>query len=206
MEMTVKDGIGGGFSAGVSPSFRLLTAAVTQTIETAYGAIGTAYSIASPVMTLTAATASAVFYLAPTDQNAVCYVSDLRLCYGKSAAGNPGSARAIIYKNSTGGTLTSSPSGSITPVNRNFGSADLALATCYYGTEAKTLTGGTTIATLLSPDNAILTNQIGGWWVPAGTNIGVEITPPASNTSMTVTVTALVAFLDPDDLVGYNVG
>lgn len=200
----IKDGIGSGTFMGVTPVFRALTASVSFGIADMSGAIGNAFSIYSGALSATSANLSAWFYLAPTNQLQSCYIADLRVSFGKS--NSPGSALVTIYQNITGGTVISGAGGTLTPINRNFAKATPFAGTARYGAEAATATGGNTLTAWNQADNTIVTGVIGGWWLPAGTNIAIAVTPPAGNNSMAINITAIVAFLSTYDIMGYNVG
>jgi hypothetical protein len=199
-ETQIKDG-GAGTGRGMTVTTRNRAMVVSEECSVADICClrGDAYSVPCPLITLTAATESGVFYMLNSNATKYLYLAALRWGYGKSTGGTPGGAVMRFVQNATTGTLISAPTTTIVPGSRNFGSTIPALGTFLSGTEAKTITNGTTISYLISPDNSF--NEIpSGIMIPSGSSFSVAITPPPGNTSMVVALTLVIAYIVPSEL------
>lgn len=184
MGFEITDGTGKGYSAGVSDSNRLLTATINETAFEHAAEEGDAYFIGTPLITLTTAGASAVFYL-ENNEDRPLNIGEFFFIAESTTGGSPQIFRVSFYKNPTSissGTAT-------TPLNQNFGSSNNLDATVQYGAQGSTVTGGSLVAALSFPIaqfNRLDANLV----LEKGSSVALTIQPPAGNTSMAVQVGA----------------
>jgi hypothetical protein len=183
MSIKILDGGGSGIEARVDPTGRLFTVGVAEEPIFHAAMQGVAYVMLTPIITLTSANPSALFYIKNTDPGRTMVLGDLTTFLG--ASDSPGDVHLIAYKNPTTGTLISAPSSDIVPGNRNFATATPALVVAYAGEEAKTLTNGVEIIGAIVQDKAA-SPVVLNFALPNGTGFGVTATPPTGNTSMDI--------------------
>ena len=182
MPELIKDGTGTGYLAKVNVRNELLTNTVTT--SEIHDAIkrGKAWNVGTGNITLTSTSASSLLYIKNT--GTVDLFIDLYVVLTKSSDG-AGDMVVEILRNPTAGTLISSPSGSIPPTNMNFGKADVPVATMSYGAEGKTLSGHDDTLRSQTTESNRLTLGVLTELEPTS-SVGVNITPPAGNTSISV--------------------
>ena len=184
MGFEIQDGTGAGYVAKVSSENRLYSDSVTRTEREEQAIKGDAYLIGSGFVTLTSANPSAVLYF-KNDNDFSLVITRFLVAVRASTGGTTNHVQGIIYKNPT---AISGGSGSpLLAPNVNFGSSNTLSLTSEIGAEAATLTSGTVFAAVVAPVEN-LTTETASTIVPKGSSIGVLIVPPASNTSLQVSV------------------
>lgn len=180
MGFEITDGKGRGFTTGVSSNNRLLTLGVNENIFQYSAEEGDAYFIGTPLITLTTATESAIFYIKNNEDDILIFENFFTTAES-TTGGSPSMYRINWYKNPT-----SISSGTAVPsLNQNFSSSNALDADIEYGAQGSTVTGGSLVATLSLPIgqfNNIVANLVLG----KGSSFVITVTPPAGNTSMPV--------------------
>lgn len=185
--MIIADGSGGGYKAKVNEFNQIATKGVVSTLENFAGTMGYTFNVNTGDVSLTTANTSAVAYLKNNGSDDI-YISAIGYLIGNSTGGT-GDLKAEVIRNPTGGTIVSNAVNCDIVQNKNFGSSRLLDADCFKGAEGNTLTGGDiAYESLLNSAGKQYTIATGRVIIPRGSCIGVNITPQASNTSMTVQV------------------
>lgn len=180
MGFQIQDGTGKGFITGVDKTNRLLTRTINETVFENSAEEGEAYFIGTPLVTLTTATLSTIFFIENNeDFDLIC--DNFFFIAESTTGGSPSIFRSTWYKNPT----SISSATSTTPLNQNFGSSKTLSGTFQYGAQGSTATGGSVVAQLSFPIGQF--NEIEAKLVlPKGSSFAIGITPPAGNTSMAV--------------------
>lgn len=184
--MIIHDGTGTGRAAKVDSLNRLHNFSVFRSEETDAAVNARSYVIESGLITLTSANKSAVFYLRNTEL--VRLFIDVFIIYvGLSTGGATGDSSIVeILKNPTAGTIVSGAINVDIESNRNFSSISPLDADSFKGAEGNTFTDGNPhLVAGFSPDTDEFRSGI---ILSNGNSVGVNVTPPASNTSMVVSV------------------
>lgn len=178
MGFEITDGTGKGNSAGVDLNNRLLTNAVTETVSQFSAENGDAYFIGTPLINLTNASESAIFYC-ENNENEPLILSTFFLTAESTTGGAPNMFRVNWYKNPT-----SISSGTTTQgLNQNFGSSNELNAIVQFGRQGSTVTGGGLAAILSFPIGQF--NQLDANLIlEKGSSFVITVTPPVGNTSM----------------------
>jgi hypothetical protein len=156
--------------------------------------LGNAYNVNTGLITLTSANKSAVLYL-KNNETFPLVLEGAFYNLGTSTGGS-GEALISILRNPTAGTIVSNAAAAeMSGVNRNFGSNQTLDATIYKGAEASTFTDGTKVIESYLPVPRREVVRVGDVILPKGASIGIDITPPASNTSLKVEF-ALSIYID----------
>ena len=194
MAIQIEDGTGSGYTVEVSSDNRLLaTVRTTELIEHITNE-GRSFNIITGPITLTSANESALLYIKNTNQNYSLELYTLSITFGKSTVTN-GTSTVRLYKNPTGGTLISGGTTN-TPINRNFNDNTPAISTVLQGVEGSTITGGTLFDVHLQADYSNRLINYRAPFMPNGSSLAISVQPPATNTSMSVTITAVVNYLN----------
>lgn len=199
------EGGANGAKVGVSPTNRMYTTAEVFLPEEV-GALTTsppcAFAWNSLQQTLTTAGESGILYIQNTDQDQQLLIRSIEIGIGQSTGGATSNAIAKLYGNPSAltGTLVSAGTA-VNGVARNVGQAQLANAIGWAGTEGKTITNGTVLETQLLRTQAWQSIAGKGLVLPQSGAIAVSITPPASNTSLIVTVVVTGVFLTNTEAV-----
>lgn len=181
--MKIEDGTGTGRKARVDSTHRVSTEAVTSSEQSEASQKGDAYQIGSGPVTLTSASESAVLYIKNNEEKDLL-ISGVNITSSKQTGSSAGVFLAKIYLNGTGlsaGTATSA-------LNNNFGSSKALLADITAGQEAATVTSGAAAGAFYIQEAQFFNTDL-AWVLPKGATLALSITPGASNTSMTVTIT-----------------
>jgi hypothetical protein len=194
----IEDGTGTGTVAKVNNTNRLYTDAVNRSQSQQAILQGNGYNVNTGPITLTSANESAVFYFKYTG-NRILIIKEILAIVGGTTGGS-GEGILSIIKNPTTGTIISSAVDVNNNVNRNFASANTLSALAYKGDEADTITNGITFAnssrssfgTVIAFDADIIVLE-------KGNSIGVNFTPPTSNTSQEIRI-ALSVFEEIADV------
>ena len=184
MSIKILDGWGTGVEGRIDPEGRLFTLGVAEPPILHAALIGDAYILQSPKITLTTANPSAVLYIKNDDPSRLLVCDELRTFLGESDS--PGDVELICYSNPTGGTLLSAGTANY-PKNRNLGQTVPAQVTALTGVEGQTLTGGSEIIAAIAQDRVSPGVEL-YFGVPNGSSIGITVTPPAGNTSMSMRI------------------
>lgn len=180
MAEQILDGTGQGYRAKVDNENRLLTSGINKEIFEYKAEEGDAFFIGTPLITLTTATESAIFYLKNNEDTPIL-LGDFFLIAEATTGGSPAMFRVNWYKNST----SISSATSTTALNQNFGSSDTLDATVQYGAQGSAVTGGSLVASLsfpISRFNSLPANLV----LEKGSSFVISIVPPTGNTSMPV--------------------
>jgi len=181
--MKIDDGTGTGFQVKVDSSNRLLTESVTETEQLEAAVRGDSYQVGSGPITLTSANESAVLFFKNNEDKDVI-ITAVNVTSSKQTGSSAGVFLAKLY---TSGTALSAGAAQV-PLNNKFGSSQLLTATVQAGQEAATVTGGVASGAFYVQE-AMFFNTNTAWVFPKGSTIAMSVTPGASNTSATVTVT-----------------
>ncbi len=194
MDGIIKDGTGAGYVAKVDSENHLHTFAVTQTLQEWHAIQGDGYNVNTGNITLTNASASAVYYLKNNEDRDIIITSLVYLI--DDSTGGTAALKCDVDRNPTGGTIVDTATASA-PVNRNHGSAKTLTVDSYSGAQGNTLTGADAsgyISSLIQPGSRAAL-AIGSIVLPKGASMGVRITPPTGNTSVTIQFAAQIMLL-----------
>lgn len=184
MGFEIKDGTGSNRRAQVDIHNRLQVDSIISTERAQVAIEGDAYLIGSGFVTLTSANSSALLWF-KNDNDFDLVITRYLVGVRASTGGTENHVRGIIYRNPT---AISGGSGSpLLAPNVNFGSSNTLTLSSEIGAEAATLTGGTPLASVVAPVEQLTTEEA-ATIMPKGSSIGVLIIPPASNTSLQVSV------------------
>jgi len=180
MSTTIKDA-DTGYVAHVTTDGELLTRSVTESEEIAANEKGNAYNINTGVITLTDANETSVMYL-KNNENDNLVISGIVL--GLWASDGDGLDMMTTFtRNPTTGDIITNENNVAINSNRNFGSGNSLLADAYVGASSETKTNGSDhILVRITEESRsfIGINEI----LPKGSSMGINVTPPTSNTSM----------------------
>lgn len=197
----VTDGTGSnGANAKVNANNRLYTSSLSTTSPEAAADRGESYHVITGLITLTSANESGVFYL--KNNNSIPFrVKSVIGGFGLSTGGAAGDTAVVeLLRNPTAGTVVDDATAASIRCNRNFGSSALIQdnALVYKGAEAKTFTDGVSHFLIHAPtanNFEILVDEV----LPLGKSIGVNVTPPASNSSLSSYVGLIGHFEDVNE-------
>ena len=173
-----------GVTAEVDKTFKLQTRSVARTDDVDAGLNEDAFFLATPAITLTSATESAGFiYQNDEDRDLILVASVTSAGF---STGGTSQVFSVSRQAGIGVTMTSGTGTDMSVISTIFGSTGTLANTSEVGQEGASLVGAQASSPLflttgqrdLDPLFAI---------IPKGVTIGISITPPASNTSMTVT-------------------
>ena len=180
MGFQIEDGTGKGRKAGVDITNKLLARATVESIFDEAAEDGLANFVGTPLITLTNAAESAIFFIKNNEDDDII-MENFFFVAEATTGGSPDMFRVSWYKNPT----SISSGTAITPLNQNFGSSRELDATVEYGAQGSAVTGGTNVAILSFPIGVF--NDIPAKLIlPKGTSLAITVTPPTGNTSMPV--------------------
>jgi len=178
-------GVGGIYQVGVTTDNQLKTLAVTRSIFTQINIEGDAYNINTGEITLTNDTETPVLYLKNNETRDLLITA---VAVGmKDSTGGSDLATIKVIRNPATGTIVSGASAVDISSNRNYGSFNSLEVDVYKGATGSTMTDGTDHILFFQGDSGRLFAAIDEV-IPKGTSIGVKITPPSGNTSLTLYV------------------
>lgn len=180
MGFQIEDGTGKGRKAGVDTTNKLLARATIESIFDEAAEEGLANFIGTPLITLTNAAESAIFYIKNNEDVDIIF-ENFYFVAEATTGGAPDMFRVSFYKNPT----SISSGTAVTPLNQNFGSSRILDATVEYGAQGSAVTGGTNAA-LLSFPIGVFNDTNAKLILPKGTSLAITVTPPTGNTSMPV--------------------
>src|SRR6266566_57273 len=186
--MTIVDGTGGGYSAGVSSDHRILVQADSHDAILTAAVDGRAFRFGTGLITLTTTNPSALLYIKNLEaQNLV--VSELVVRMNQSTGGANGIGLWEVLRNPSAGTIVSGAIPLATKLNTNFGNTSGFLADSFKGAEGSSFIDGSVYATVngITVPQRVFLIETSGIILPRGTAIGVKYTPPVGNTSITIT-------------------
>lgn len=202
MAFQIEDGLGSGRLAQVGKSNHLHVNAVTRTSSAdAIVHRGDGYNLNTGPIVLTTANESAVFYVKNNESLKELIISNFVVQLGASTGGTVGAETITkVLRNPTVGTIVSNAVDCDIPaINQNFGSTRQFNGDTFKGAEGYTLTDGVLIADARLPNSPnVAFFEAGETVLPPGTSIGVKFTPPASNTSMSVSFAFRTYLQEPE--------
>jgi len=178
----IKDGTGTSSLAKVSTKGRLSTFSITETEELFQIGEGNAYNIETPTFTLTGSVKSAVLYVKNNEEKDLIITGFFTLL--GTSTGGTGDLTIFHEFNTVAGSIVST-ANTITPVNKNAGSAKSLDVDAYYGFNGATVDTGLKSITSLSTAtgrNPLLVSVT----LPKSKSITVSVTPQSGNTSMQI--------------------
>ena len=185
--MKINDGTGSGYDVKIDSNNRLHIDGVVRSEREQAALVGNCYNISTGPITLTSASASAVFYMDYSD--AFPFVIEEILIILGGTTGGAGDAQVEILKNPTTGTIIDNAVTINTLENRDFSSSKTVSGNLYNGAEGYTLTDGTSFAkTTRSSFGTVIAFDAAPIVLRKGNSIGIKYTPPAGNTSQSVTI------------------
>lgn len=190
-EITIKDGSTGNVSK-VDLNRRLHTAAVTesQSDHACDTGIEQKYNINTGDITLTSAAKTSVLYIKNTGDDDLV-ITALIYNLGATTSGT-GDVKIDIIRNPTAGDIITNTNdvlvGPGVSANQNFGSSNTMSGLFYKGATGETaLSGGSvSISTRSASNTGRIFISLGAVVIPKGIALGVDYTPPTSNTSQIV--------------------
>ena len=192
MPDTIRDGTGGGNLAKVDDDNRVHTLSITEGVDRDANFRGEAYNLNTGTITLTNATETPVAYLKNNEAKDLV-IDAIAVGVDDSTGGDATFTYIKVIRNPTAGTIVSSPTTADINSNRNYGSSKSLTVDWYKGATGDTMTDG--------EDHIIFGHNAGNRLfasieeiLPRGSTLGVKITPPPNNTSMTIYV-ALICHL-----------
>lgn len=186
-DLTVKDGTGKGYLAGVTVNNRLRVAGVLQTLTEVATQTGDTYNIATSTLTLTTSGESALFYIENNEDNDL--LIDNLIINIIDYTGTDGQPIVKVLRNPDAGTVISDATAAVQS-NRNFGSSKSLTANIYEGTEGKTLSGQDATVEIPLPSTALSSFSAFDTIVvlPKGATFGITYTPPSGITTVDVII------------------
>lgn len=181
--MKIDDGSGQGKSAKVGSDLRLWTESITRSEQLQASAEGNSYQVGSGAINLTSANESAILFF-ENNENSDVVITAVNVTSTKQTGATAGVFLVKIYVD---GTALSAGSAQI-PLNNNFGSNKTLTADVQSGQEAATITNGVASGAFYISEAIFFHTEL-AWTLPKGSSIAMSITPAASNTSFTTTVT-----------------
>ena len=152
MGFEITDGLGTGRTAGVDSSNKLLVRATVESIFDEAVEDGIANFVGTPLITLTNAAESAIFFIQNNEDDDLI-MENFFFMATATTGGTTNTFQVNWYRNPTS---ISSPT-TVTPLNQNFGSSNTLTLSSEIGQEAATLTGGTAFASIVAPVESLTT-------------------------------------------------
>lgn len=185
MSTKLQDGTGKGYTQKVDSDNRAWVNSVSTQSEENASRSGLSYNINTGIITLTNATKTPVLYVRNNEEYDLI-ISAFIFQTGASTGGS-GNILVDLIRNPTTGTIVSNATAVEMNVNRNFGSTRAFSANVYKGATGSTMTDGSKfIESILPTATQRVVISVGAIVIPKGSSIGLNITPPAGNTSMAV--------------------
>jgi hypothetical protein len=190
-EISIKDGSTGNI-AKVDLNKRVHTAGVNEELRdhACDSTIAQKYNINTGDITLTNATKTSVLYVKNNSDNDLV-ITALIYNLGASTSGT-GDVLIDVLRNPTAGDIISNTNdcavGPGVSANQNFGSTNTMTGLFYKGATGETaLSGGAvTVSTRSASNTGRIVISLGAVILPKGSSLGVDYTPPTSNTSQIV--------------------
>lgn len=180
----IEDGTGSGSRAGITPSNRMKTVAITETQQERATNTGDSYNVNTGDISgiATEGSDNAVLYLKNNEDNDLIIVA-LAVGFGPGTAPSSAAANITIklIRNPTTGSIISDASAVSMNANRNFGSSKTLDVDAYKGGDGKTFTNGDEIAQFYTSGGSRLFATI-DFAIPKGKTVGVTIDPVGTGT------------------------
>ena len=179
----IEDGTGTGRTAGVNALNRLENDAISVSRQSFHNSLGKGFSSESALITLTNASESAIWYMKNTGDRDIV-IENLFMVLGNSTGGS-GDILVKVYVNPTVGTIITN---AVAANNNNlrFGDAGTLAADTFKGAQGNTITDGTVCCNIQFPGPGLFPIDPSSFVIPKGATIGITMTPPTGNTSMSV--------------------
>lgn len=194
----LQDATGQGYGAKVDDHNRLHVDSISTDRESYSSQSGFSFNVNTGLITLTnAATKNAVMYLV-NNEDYPLVITNLFYQTGASTGGS-GNIIVDVLRNPTTGTIVSGATAVEININRNFGSSRTLDVTAYKGATGNTFTNGTkALESILPTSVQRVAVSAGAITLPKGSSIGVNITTPTGNTSITVEF-AIACYLETEE-------
>lgn len=184
---TIKDGTGSSREAGVDTRNRLETSSISDLESTYAVSIGNKFNINTGDITLTGTTKTTVLYLKNNDTRILVVDSVIYNC-GASTGGTVNRRINVVRNPTTGGIITNANPvqvGLTEGANLNFGNTNVPDILAYKGATGEALVNGfETILTLEpTPSGRIAIAPGGNIYMPKGTTLAINYTPPTGSTT-----------------------
>lgn len=203
MAFKLEDGTGSGHKQKVTSNNRAQVEAIVEQQADHHAELGYKFNINTGDLTLTTACESALLYLKNNENDDIIissFIYNLGNAVGACCAAISNQDILVdVYKNPTAGTVVSCAVAVQMNANMNFGSPITLCIDAYKGGEGKTLTDGCIVVATRVPGYGRNVIDLGSVVIPKGKSVGVKLTPPTGNTSMTVQI-ALAIFLQKLDI------
>jgi len=190
-EFSIKNGANGNV-AKVDSNLRVHTAGVNEELRdhACDSSIAQKYNINTGDITLTDANKTTVLYIKNTGDDDLV-ITALIYNLGATASGTGDVVIDVIRNPLTGDIISNTNDCAVGPgvsANQNFGSTNTLTGLFYKGatTEGVLSDGALTITTRSPSATGRIVIALGAVIIPKGASMGVEYTPPASNTSQIV--------------------
>jgi len=174
--------------AHVDSNQHLHTEAVTRVEKDQADRQGWKFNINTGDITLTNATLTSVLYVKNTANDDII-IDSLIYNLGNTTSGTGDVVISVLRNPDAGSMITNANDVLVGPTvvaNQNFGSTNLMTGLFYKGATGETaLSGGqgTTITTRSSSATGRIFISLGSMTLPKGSSLGINYTPPTSNTS-----------------------
>jgi hypothetical protein len=188
--------------AKVSKNQRLETESLTLVEKDRAAISGWKFNINTGDITLTNATKTSVLYIKNNGEYDLS-IDSLIYNLGATTAGS-GDALIDVLRNPTaGGIITNANDVSVgvgVEANQNFASTNVLTGNFFKGATGETaLSGGvSTLLTRSASNTGRIVIALGNLILPKGTSVGIDYTPPTSNTSQTVQFAVACHVRHPD--------
>lgn len=180
---TIDDGTGSGRKAGVTIANRVETFSVTRNSELLRTEEGDSYNIETPCITLTSTAKSGLLFVRNNEPEDLVITGFFNLFGNNSASG---SRMLLHYEfNANSGTLVTTTSNTITPVNKRVGNPKTLDATALFGFEGATINTGLRAITSLSNftgRNSLFVEVV----LPQGNSVAISCTPFVGTTNQEI--------------------
>jgi len=182
---------------------RASTSAITEPLADFAAEKGVKFNINTGDITLTNATATSVLYL-KNNENSDLLVTALIYNLGNTASGT-GDVKIDVIRNPTAGDIVTNANdalvGSGVNANQNYGSNTALSVNAYKGASGETAfsDGAVSVSTRSSSNTGRIIVSLGAVVLPKGASIGVNYTPPTSNTSQ-ITQFAVACYLKNEEV------
>lgn len=172
------------YDVKVDSSHRIWSRAVSEPEQAEQASLGLAYSVTGGLTTLTTANESAMWWFR-NDEDRDIVVSRFISTARNSAGGTTNHALVNIKFGVTG--ISGGTANKVVANNTNAGSSNVFDFTGTIGQEGASLTGGSLFGSFAVPLQDTKSSPA-FIVIPQGSSIGISVTPPAGNTSLSIGV------------------
>ena len=185
--MQISDGRTGN-TVTIGVNNRMLVSSISESIEDYATELGDRFNLNTGDLTLTDANKTSVLYV-KNNENEDLVITSLIYNLGNSTSGT-GDVLIEILRNPTAGDIvTNANATAVTPAtvaaNQNFGSNVTLSVNAYKGATSEGVfsDGTVSISTRSAANTGRILIAIGAIVLPKGSSLGIDYTPPASNSS-----------------------